>query len=112
VLLSQGRMVGTGSVGDLTRGAAAVLVTSDEWQRAFDALDRSGMPIMLSGRSIRVAGDAGAAGGVERLRERVLDALRGIRADVRPVPATLEETMVLLDHDGDDAHDAARGKAA
>jgi hypothetical protein len=42
----------------------------------------------------------------------VLDALRGIRADVRPVPATLEETMVLLDHDGDDAHDAARGKAA
>jgi ABC-2 type transport system ATP-binding protein len=112
VLLSQGRMVGTGSVGDLTRGAAAVLVTSDEWQRAFDALDRSGMPIMLSGRGIRVAGDARAPGGVERLRERVLDALRGIRVDVRPVPATLEETMVLLDHDADDAHDAARGTAA
>jgi len=112
VLLSQGRMVGTGSVGDLTRGAAAVLVTSDEWQRAFDALDRSGMPVMLSGRGIRVAGDARAPGGVERLRERVLDALRGIRVDVRPVPATLEETMVLLDHDADDAHDAARGTAA
>jgi ABC-2 type transport system ATP-binding protein len=109
VLLSQGRMVGTGSVGDLTRGAAAVLVTSDEWQRAFDALDRSGMPIMLSGRSIRVAGGALAPGGVDRLGERVLEALRGIRADVRPVPATLEETMVLLDRDADEA---ARGTTA
>src|SRR6185437_2382506 len=57
-LLSQGRMVGSGTVNDLTRGAAAVLVTSDEWQRAFDVLDRSGMPIMLSGRGIRVAGSA------------------------------------------------------
>jgi ABC-2 type transport system ATP-binding protein len=111
-LLSQGRMVGSGTVNDLTRGAAAVLVTSDEWQRAFDVLDRSGMPIMLSGRGIRVAGSArsGAEAG-DGLRERVLEVLGGIRADVRPVPATLEETMVLLQRDSEQPG-AARGAVA
>jgi ABC-2 type transport system ATP-binding protein len=111
-LLSQGRMVGSGTVNDLTRGAAAVLVTSDEWQQAFDALDRSGMPIMLSGRGIRVAGSArsGAEAG-DGLRERVLEVLGGIRADVRPVPATLEETMVLLQRDSEEPG-AARGAVA
>jgi ABC-2 type transport system ATP-binding protein len=111
-LLSQGRMVGSGTVADLTRGAAAVLVTSEDWQRAFDVLDRSGMPIMLSGRSIRVAG----RGSPDALREQVAGVLGGIRADIRPVPATLEETMVLLDREtpsagaGDGA--ASEGAAA
>ncbi|GAB3801910.1 hypothetical protein GCM10028798_18330 [Humibacter antri] len=96
-LLSQGRMVGSGTVDDLTRGAVAVLVTCDDWQRAFDVLDRSGLPIMLSGRSIRVA--AAGEAGADALRTRVLRALGGIHARVEPVPATLEETMVLLDRD-------------
>ncbi|MHA7984210.1 ATP-binding cassette domain-containing protein [Rathayibacter sp. CAU 1779] len=95
-LLAQGRLVGSGTVSDLVRGAAAVLVTSEDWQRAFEVLDRSGLPIMLSGRSIRVAG----RGSADALRDRVTEALGGIRAEVAPVPATLEETMVLLDRDG------------
>ncbi|HKT58298.1 MAG TPA: ATP-binding cassette domain-containing protein [Microbacterium sp.] len=99
VLLSQGRVVGRGTVADLIGGAVAVLVHSEDWQRAFAALDRSDLPIMLSGRDIRVAArgrgeDAGA------LRERVLDVLGGIPATVEPVPATLEETVVLLDSAG------------
>ncbi|NNC13481.1 ABC transporter ATP-binding protein [Planctomonas sp. JC2975] len=98
-LLAQGRLVGSGTVSDLVRGAAAVLVTSEDWQRAFEVLDRSGLPIMLSGRSIRVAG----RGSAETLQTRVTEALGGIRADVVPVPATLEETMVLLDRDHSDA---------
>jgi len=97
-LLSQGRMVGSGAVGDLTRGAVAVLVSCDDWQRAFDVLDRSGLPIMLSGRGIRVAGSADA-GGADALRHRVLRLLGGMQARVEPVPATLEETMVLLDRE-------------
>ncbi|MGN6197501.1 ABC transporter ATP-binding protein, partial [Humibacter sp.] len=101
-LLSQGRMVGSGTVDDLTRGAVAVLVTCDDWQRAFDVLDRSGLPIMLSGRGIRVAGRADA-GGVDALRQRVARALGGTRASVEPVPATLEETMVLLDRETQEA---------
>jgi ABC-2 type transport system ATP-binding protein len=107
-LLSQGRMVGSGTVADLTRGAAAVLVSSGDWQRAFDALDRSGLPIMLSGRSIRVAG----RGSSDALRERVAKALGGIRADIEPVPATLEETMVLLDREKPADGAASGGPAA
>ena len=41
-LLSQGRLVGTGSVAELTAGVTATLVTADDWQRAFAALGRGG----------------------------------------------------------------------
>ncbi|MDL9978884.1 ATP-binding cassette domain-containing protein [Microbacterium sp. ASV49] len=95
VLLAQGRVVGRGKVADLVGAATAVLVRSSDWQRAFAALDRSDLPIMLSGRDIRVAGQEDAAA----LRDRVLEALAGIPADVEEVPATLEETVVLLDSD-------------
>ena len=95
VLLAQGRVVGQGTVADLIGGAAAVLVRSEDWQGAFAALDRSDLPIMLSGRDIRVAARSDA----QALRERVLAELGGIAAQVQPVPATLEETVVLLDGD-------------
>ncbi|QDZ16050.1 ATP-binding cassette domain-containing protein [Humibacter ginsenosidimutans] len=93
VLLAQGHVVGRGTVAELTAGATAVLVRSEHWQRVFGVLDRSGLPIMLSGRDVRVAGREGASA----LRERVMRLLDGIQADVVPVPATLEETVVLLD---------------
>ena len=92
VLLAGGRLIGSGTVADLTRGTEAVLVRSDDWQQAFDALDRAGLPIMLTGRDIRVAGTPASA--VQR-------ALAGLPASVTPVPTTLEETMVLLDRDRD-----------
>ncbi|MGX5694797.1 ATP-binding cassette domain-containing protein [Agromyces soli] len=87
-LLSQGRLLGIGSVHELTAGVTAVLVRTDEWQRAFTTLSRAGLPTMLSGRTVRVAGvDA----------ERVRAALGGLDATVEPVPPTLEEAMVLLE---------------
>jgi ABC-2 type transport system ATP-binding protein len=113
VLLSQGRLVGTGIVADLVRGASAVLVRSDDWQRAFEALDRSGLPIMLNGRDVRVA----SRGAVDALGEQVRGALAGIPASIEPVPPTLEETMVLLDDgaargvDGDDGGDGTGVRA-
>jgi ABC-2 type transport system ATP-binding protein len=96
VLLAQGRVVGRGTVDDLIGGASAVLVHGDDWQAAFAALDRSGLPIMLAGRDVRVAGRGQDAAD---LMQRVRAALGDVRADVRPVAATLEETVVLLDRD-------------
>ncbi|WP_082008391.1 ATP-binding cassette domain-containing protein [Microbacterium mangrovi] len=94
VLLAQGRVVGHGTVDDLIGTATAVLVRSDDWQRTFATLDRSGLPIMLSGRDVRVAGHEQDAA---HLRDRVRSVLGGIPATVEAVPATLEETVVLLD---------------
>ncbi|WP_353808648.1 ATP-binding cassette domain-containing protein [Agromyces sp. SYSU T00194] len=87
-LMSQGRLLGMGSVDDLTAGVEAVLVRSPRWQDAFAALGEAGLPTMLSGRAVRVAG-------VEA--DRVRAALGGIDAEVAQVPPTLEEAMVLLE---------------
>lgn len=85
-LLSQGKLIGAGSVADLTAGVSAVLVRSPQWQQAFTALGDAGLPTMLSGRAVRVAGvDV----------DRVRDALGGIDAQVEQVAPTLEEAMVL-----------------
>jgi len=88
VLLSRGRLLGSGSVEDLTAQTPAVVVRCENWQRAFAALGDAGLPVMLSGRDIRVAGHA-----VSEIRA----ALGGLDATVQTVPPTLEETMILLD---------------
>jgi len=85
-LLSQGRLLGLGSAAELTAGVTAVVVTTPEWQRAFTALGEAGLPTMLAGRTVRVAGVA---------PERVREALGGIPATVDEVAPTLEEAMVL-----------------
>ncbi|CAM5779525.1 ABC transporter ATP-binding protein [Cellulomonas persica] len=90
VLMSHGRVVAAGSEDELTGSTTAVAVDAGSWQRVFAVLDAAGLPVMLAGRAVRVAA-------VPRdLVERVLhDA--GLAADVRDVPATLEEAMVALD---------------
>lgn len=88
VLLSRGRLLGSGSVEDLTAQTPAVVVRCENWQRAFAALGDAGLPVMLSGRDIRVAGHT-----VSEIRA----ALGGLDATVQTVPPTLEETMILLD---------------
>lgn len=88
VLMSQGRVVGTGSVAELTAGISAVLVTSPQWQVAFAALSTAGLPTMLTGRSIRVAGVSA---------EVVRTALGALPATIAEVTPTLEEAMVLLE---------------
>lgn len=87
-LMSQGRLLASGSVDELTAGVSAVLVRSGRWQDAFEALGDAGLAIMLSGQAVRVAGAT---------PDEVRDALGGIPASVDAVAPTLEESMVLLE---------------
>jgi ABC-2 type transport system ATP-binding protein len=89
LLMSGGRLVAQGSEDDIVGGTTAVAVRADDWARAFAVLDAAGEPVMLAGRAIRVA-DADP----ERLRS-VLDAA-GVAAELEPVPATIEERMMVL----------------
>ena len=89
-LLSRGRKVAAGSEAEMTAGTTAVEVTTPSWAAAFDALSAAGLPVTMAGRAVRVAG-------VERtLIDDVLTAA-SLHAEVRDVPATLEERMVLVD---------------
>ena len=92
VLMSRGRVVATGSEAEITASTTAVAVDAASWQEAFTVLDGAGLPVMLAGRSVRVAAVP---------RERVEAVLRdaGLDARVRDVAATLEEVMVALDTD-------------
>ena len=89
-MLSRGRSVAAGTVADVVGGREAVVVRSRDWQAAFAALDAAGLPVMLDGRAARVAGTP---------LPTVQDALAaaGVVATCDVVPATLEETMVLVD---------------
>ena len=90
VLMSRGRVAGTGAVTDIVGDRQAIEVESDRWQEAFELLDRAGPPVTLAGRAIRVLGADPAA-----VEAALSDA--GVTARVRQVPATLDETMVVLD---------------
>ena len=96
LLMSGGRLVAQGSEVDVVGGTTSVAVRTDDWARAFDVLDAAGEPVMLSGRAIRVA-DADPA----RLRS-LLDAA-GLAAELEPVPATIEERMMVLARDASEA---------
>lgn len=87
-LMSHGRLLGVGSVDQLTVGVTALEVRTDDWQDAFAALSEAGLPTILSGRTIRVAG-------VDP--DRVREALGTRPATIEAVPPTIEEVMVLLE---------------
>lgn len=93
VLMARGRVVGRGSETDIVGDTRAVRVDTDAWEHAFSALDSAGVPVTLAGRSVRAIGthrDEVAA---------VLEAAQ-VTADVRPVPATLDERMTVLAREG------------
>ncbi|SEJ63712.1 ABC transporter ATP-binding protein [Demequina mangrovi] len=85
VLMSQGRAVGEGQLADIVAGTTALAVRTERWQDAFEALDRAGVLVMLSGTHVRA---------VDADEVRVRAALGGLAAEVEPVGATLEEAMV------------------
>ncbi|MFE0679107.1 hypothetical protein, partial [Streptomyces sp. NPDC058867] len=60
------------------------------WADAFAALDTAGLPVTLNGTHVRLA---------DTPPDTVRAALTGTRitADVREVPATLEEKMTVID---------------
>lgn len=89
LLMSNGRLVAQGSEADIVGSTTAVAVHTREWARAFAALSAAGAPVMLEGRAIRVANASPAA------LQQTLDAA-GIEASVEPVPATIEERMLVL----------------
>jgi ABC-2 type transport system ATP-binding protein/ribosome-dependent ATPase len=89
LLMADGRLVAEGSEADIIGSTTAVAVRTGDWARAFAALAAAGAPVMLAGRAIRVA-NADPAGLAE-----VLEAA-GIEASLQPVPATIEERMLML----------------
>jgi ABC-2 type transport system ATP-binding protein len=89
LLMSDGRLVGEGSEADIIGSTTAVAVSTGDWAQAFDALAAAGAPVMLAGRAIRVANADPAE------LARVLRAA-GIEASLQPVPATIEERMLML----------------
>jgi ABC-2 type transport system ATP-binding protein len=90
VLMSKGRVVAMGALDEIIGDLTVVEVNTDHWDTAFAALDTGSRLITLAGTSVRVLGES---------LESVADVLRtaGLEADTRTVPATLDETMVLLD---------------
>jgi ABC-2 type transport system ATP-binding protein/ribosome-dependent ATPase len=89
LLMSDGRLVGEGSEADIIGSTTAVAVRTADWARAFAVLNAAGAPVMLAGRAIRVANADPA-----ELAD-VLSAA-GIEASLQPVPATIEERMLML----------------
>jgi ABC-2 type transport system ATP-binding protein len=90
VLMAAGRIVATGALDQIISGRRAAQVETTSWSAAFNALDAAGCAVTLAGTRVRVADRS--PGEVRR----VLDAAQ-IDADVEDVPATLEETMTLID---------------
>jgi ABC-type multidrug transport system ATPase subunit len=89
LLMSNGQLVAQGSEADIVGSTTAVAVHTSEWAQAFAALNAAGAPVMLEGRAIRVANASPA-----KLKQ-VLSAA-GIEATLQPVPATIEERMLVL----------------
>jgi ABC-2 type transport system ATP-binding protein/ribosome-dependent ATPase len=89
VIMAQGQVVAAGTVAGIVGDTRAAEVSSDAWADAFTALDDAGLPVTLNGRRVRVAQTPAAT-----VREAL--AAAGVRAQVRDVPGTLEETMLAI----------------
>ena len=89
LLMSNGQLVAQGSEADIVGSTTAVAVQTGDWAQAFAALNAAGAPVMLAGRAIRVANADPAE------LQAVLTAA-GVEATLQPVPATIEERMLVL----------------
>ncbi|XRQ11832.1 ABC transporter ATP-binding protein [Actinomadura welshii] len=94
VLMSQGRQVASGTDIEIIGSTIATEVdAAADWSRAFAVLDEAGLPVTLAGRRVRVAGTP------PRDVRATLRAA-GVEAEVRQVPATLEEKMIIIEREG------------
>jgi ABC-2 type transport system ATP-binding protein len=89
MVLAAGRVVAAGTLEEVVGDTTAVQVRTPSWEAAFAALDRAGLPVSLVGRTLRVPGADRAA--VQRLL-----AAAGVPGEVADVPASFEETFVVL----------------
>jgi ABC-type multidrug transport system ATPase subunit len=89
LLMSNGVLVGQGSEADIIGTTTALAVHTDDWATTFAALNTAGVPVILDGRAVRVADTDPAE--LDRLLHTA-----GIAANIVPVPATIEERMLVL----------------
>ncbi len=89
VVMVDGRVAAEGTLEGIVGGRRVVEVSAVRWNVAFAALDAAGMQPSLGGRSLRVANVDAA---------EVVGALTGagVQAEVREVPADLDEAFVAL----------------
>lgn len=90
VVMSQGRLVASGSNGEVVAGRTTVEVRTERWADAFDVLDRPDRHLRLAGRDVRILGE-------ERNNVAAELAAAGIAAEATTVAATLEEVLIELD---------------
>ena len=89
VVLAAGRVVAAGTLPEIVGDTTAAEVRTGSWEAAFTTLDQAGLPVSLVGRTLRVPAADPAA-----VQRRLADA--GVAAEVTEVPASFEETFVLL----------------
>ena len=87
VVMADGRVVADGTVAEIVGDTRVAVVRTDEWERAFAALETAGMSAALVGRTLRVPRVAPAA---------VEGALGDVPARVDEAAATLEERFLEL----------------
>jgi ABC-2 type transport system ATP-binding protein/ribosome-dependent ATPase len=89
VVLAAGQVAAAGTLAEVVGETTAVEVRTPSWEAAFTALDLARLPVSLVGRTLRVPGANPAT--VARLLAEA-----GVDADVASVPASFEETFVVL----------------
>jgi ABC-2 type transport system ATP-binding protein/ribosome-dependent ATPase len=90
VVMAAGRVVAKGTIDEITGGRRTITIETTAWRDAYDTLRAANMPVTLVGTQVRVA-----EGRADQVRT-LLDA-RDVHATVADTPATLEETMLLID---------------
>lgn len=88
VILDAGSVAAAGTVAQITAARTSTEVRAQRWQSAFALLREAGLPVALSGRSLRVPGVAPEA--VAAVLATLPD-----EVELRERPSTLEETMLL-----------------
>jgi ABC-type multidrug transport system ATPase subunit len=96
VVMTDGRVVAEGTVDQIVGDARMAVIETEEWERAFQAIEAAGWTAALVGRTLRVPGAAPSE--VERL-------LGGMHARVTEAGATLEERFLELTLAGSDARE-------
>jgi ABC-2 type transport system ATP-binding protein len=89
VVLASGRVAAAGTLAEVVGDTTAVEVRAPTWEAAFTTLDTAGLPVSLVGRTLRVP-----AADPATVRRLLADAR--VPAEVASVPASFEETFVVL----------------
>ena len=89
VLMADGKVAASGRIDDILADRFVIEVDADSWASAFDVLGHVGFDLMLAGTRIRVASTD-----LDAVAEALADTTPG--AELRLVPATLDEAMVAI----------------